>query len=451
MAESVGEHARSTTQRVASILGLVTLAALVLLTILVLWSNVLALLLGLAGALLVFTGGAWTLTHAMPRKLLGIGVLLLGLVVQILGLTRLDGTFATVVLRLCVLLGLTALLLWLAHAALDGDQEPHEPDHRARRTPHLKHPVLIYNERSGDGKVIEFDIVRRAQAIGVRTIAFDEGDDLIELGRAAVSDGADCLGMAGGDGSQALVASVAVEAGLPFVCIPAGTRNHFARDLGLECSDPASVLEAFVNGRRRRVDYGTVGDRLFVNNVSLGAYATITQSPDYRESKLVTAMSLLPEIIGPDATPADLDFVTPDGEAVEGATVVLVSNNAYTLGLSVDAASRASITDGRLGVLAVRVESGSEAIAAVAQASIGLPTRNGSLLAFDVARFEVRSGMSEVEAAIDGEATSLPTPLEFAIHPRGLSLLLPRSARHRRRRVSLRRLIVVAIEDLRGR
>ncbi|HBJ72181.1 MAG TPA: diacylglycerol kinase, partial [Actinobacteria bacterium] len=260
-----------------------------------------------------------------------------------------------------------------------------------------------------------------------------------------VADGADCLGMAGGDGSQALVAAVAVEAGLPFVCIPAGTRNHFARDLGLDCTDPGSVLEAFVKGRRRRVDYGTVGDRLFVNNVSLGAYASIAQAPEYRESKLGTTLARLPEIIGPEADPVELSFTTPDGVEVDDATVLLVSNNSYSLGLSADAASRESIADGQLGVLAVRAESGAAALAAVAQAGLGIANNGGTLLAFDVKSFEVRSAKPRVDPAIDGEALSLDSPLRFDIHPRGLTLLLPRATRHQRRSISLRRLIAVAL------
>ena len=43
--------------------------------------------------------------------------------------------------------------------------------------------------------------------------------------------------MAGGDGSQAMVATVAAEFGLPMVVVPAGTRNHLALDLGLDRDD----------------------------------------------------------------------------------------------------------------------------------------------------------------------------------------------------------------------
>ena len=92
--------------------------------------------------------------------------------------------------------------------------------------------------------------------------------------------------MAGGDGSQALVASIAVEHDLPFVCVSAGTRNHFALDLGLDRRDPRQSVYAFRDAIERRVDYATVNDRFFVNNVSLGVYATIVQQEGYREAKV---------------------------------------------------------------------------------------------------------------------------------------------------------------------
>ena len=140
-----------------------------------------------------------------------------------------------------------------------------------------------------------------AAELGVETVMLDHGLDLEQLARDAVARGADCLGMAGGDGSQALVASIAVEHGLPFVCVSAGTRNHFALDLGLNRDDPRESMYAFRDAVERRVDYATVNDRFFVNNVSLGVYAKIVQEESYRDAKLDTTKVLLPEMLGREA------------------------------------------------------------------------------------------------------------------------------------------------------
>jgi len=104
----------------------------------------------------------------------------------------------------------------------------------------------------------------------VQTRVLPEGEDVAELARAST---ADVLGMAGGDGSLAPVVEVALERDGAFVCIPFGTRNHFARDLGLARDDPIGALRAFDTGSERRIDVGRADERLFPNNVSLGVCA----------------------------------------------------------------------------------------------------------------------------------------------------------------------------------
>ena len=163
----------------------------------------------------------------------------------------------------------------------------------------------------------------------------EPGLDLEQLARDAVARGADCLGMAGGDGSQALVAAVAIDHDLPFVVVSAGTRNHFALDLGIGRDDPRPNLRAFHDAIERRVDYATVGGRLFVNNVSLGVYATLVQHDGLRDAKAETAKALLPEMLGRRAQPFDLQFTEPSGANVHGAFLIQVSNNPYVLGRDV--------------------------------------------------------------------------------------------------------------------
>ncbi|MDQ1307298.1 MAG: Diacylglycerol kinase, partial [Actinomycetota bacterium] len=237
--------------------------------------------------------------------------------------------------------------------------------------------------------------------------------------------GADCIGMAGGDGSQALVASIAIEADIPFVCISAGTRNHFAQDLGFDKEDPAASLAAFTSGVPRAIDYGTVGGRLFVNNVSLGIYATVVQEDSYREAKVDTAKKLLPDLLSSTAEPFDLQFTDPDGNEVDGAFLIMVSNNPYISGLSPDSFQRRVIDSGQLGVMAVNTDTGAAAAALLARAALGVVKRDPHLHEFACTEFQVRSRSGSAFAGVDGEALDLPTPLEFRIHPGGLKLLVP--------------------------
>jgi len=231
--------------------------------------------------------------------------------------------------------------------------------------------------------------------------------------------------MAGGDGSQALVASLAVEHDLPFVCVAAGTRNHFALDLGLDRDDPRKSVHAFRDAVERRVDYATVNDRFFVNNVSLGIYATIVQQEGYREAKSDTTKQLLPELLGNAEKPFDLQFTTSEGEEVDGAFLIMVSNNPYVLGPSMDLSQRRRLDSGRLGVFAVSAATGAQAAEVVTLALAGRGSRSGHAFQFDCDSFEVRSRSGTAFAGIDGEALELPTPLRFRIHPRGLRLLVP--------------------------
>ena len=163
------------------------------------------------------------------------------------------------------------------------------------------HPVLFYNPKSGGGKATRFHLVNEARRRRISSVELRLGHDLEHLVRDAVADGADGLAMAGGDGSQAIVAMVAAELGLPYACIPAGTRNHFALDLGVDRNDVVGALDAFVDGGERIVDLAEVNGRVFVNNVSLGLYADAVQQPGYREAKLHTLLETVPDVLGPDA------------------------------------------------------------------------------------------------------------------------------------------------------
>jgi diacylglycerol kinase family enzyme len=288
-----------------------------------------------------------------------------------------------------------------------------------------KRPVLICNPKSGGGKVEQFDLVSKAEALGVEVVLLEPGLDLEQLARDAVTRGADCLGMAGGDGSQALVSSVAIEHRLPFVCISAGTRNHFALDLGLDRDDPSAGLAAFRGGRLRHIDYGRVGGRLFVNNVSFGVYAKIVNQDEYRDAKLATTTQSLPELLGSQAEPFDLQFTAPDGSEVDGSFVILVSNNQYRLGLKPDVGQRDSLTDGILGVFAINARSGAEAAELATRAALGRMAADPRVFQFATDSFQVRSQSGRADAGVDGESLELSTPIDFTIHPLGMTVLVP--------------------------
>ncbi len=262
------------------------------------------------------------------------------------------------------------------------------------------HPVMVWNAKSGGGKAVTHHVEAEAERRGIRPIQLTPGDDLEQLVRDAVAAGADALAAAGGDGTQALVAGIAAEHDLPFACIPTGTRNHFALDLGVDRDDVVGALDAFVDGSERRVDLAEVNGRVFVNNVSLGLYAEAVQREGYRDAKLRTILDTAPDVLGPTSD-RSVDLVWGDdaGEAQRGAAVILVSNDVYRLGLVIGAGTRPRLD---AGVLGVAVLSGVE---------LGRGWRQWS-----TKEFQVDAG-GPVPVGVDGEALVLQPPLRFTTRP----------------------------------
>ena len=413
-----------------------------------LFRNAGEVLIASAGVALLGAGGWWAVTQRMPRRAVGFVVIAAGLAVITSAIGRsIDGA-ERVGVQVAIVALLLAASLACARAALV--HELHHIDVRVRPGGPPRQAVLLCNPWSGGGKVERFGLVDLAAELGVETVVLDHGLDLEQLARDAVERGADCLGMAGGDGSQALVAAIAIEHGLPFVCVSAGTRNHFALDLGLNRDDPRDSMYAFRDAVERRVDYATVNGRLFVNNVSLGVYAHIVQEQSYRDSKFTTTTTLLPELLGRQSEPFDLQFTAPNGAVVDGAILVMVSNNRYVVGTSVDNAQRRRLDTGELGVFAVTTSTGAAAARLFAASALGQRRRSDSWHEFTTTSFEVRSRSGTAFAGVDGEALELRTPLQFQIHPGGLTLLVPTenvevAARRQARDVAVRDLLAIAV------
>src|SRR2546423_1611475 len=212
--------------------------------------------------------------------------------------------------------------------------------------------------------------------------------------------------------------------GVAFVCVPAGTRNHLALDLGLDRDDVVGALDAFGEAVERCIDLALIGERVFVNNATMGLYAKIVQSPEYRDHKLGTALDMLPEMLGPDAQPFDLRFTGPDGAEYESAHLIMVSNDPYELGAGEGFGSRRRIDAGTLGIVVARFRSSSDIAKFVRLAAAGRVSRFPGWLEWTDTSFVVRSG-EPVEVGIDGEAMLLDPPIEFRTIPGALRMRIP--------------------------
>jgi diacylglycerol kinase family enzyme len=270
--------------------------------------------------------------------------------------------------------------------------------------------VLFVNPRSGGGAAERSGVIERARDQAIEAVILAPGQSLAALAQAAVASGADALGMAGGDGSLAVVAAVAAAHDLPFVCVPAGTRNHFALDVGVDRQDLPGALDALSDGVERRIDVADVNGRLFLNNVSLGIYGDAVQRPSYRDAKVRTLLETAQLVLGPSAREAAVLVTDDAGREHRGPAVLLVSNNPYALDQPVARGTRPALDTGQLGVI-------------VLDAPGDRP--HPPARAWTAAHLEV-AAPATVHAGIDGEAANLSGPLRFAIRPASLRVRISR-------------------------
>src|SRR3954469_5749768 len=388
-------------------------AAVILFVVAAGTDSVRLLLLVLAQVVIVVVGLWVAVAHRGVLRAVGLLIAVAAVVVGLVAEAR-QGLLWVVIATLALL----AVAVALGQRALRPSPAEDAAVPTAATRP--RRAFLIMNPRSGGGKVDRFDLQRRAEQLGAQVALLDGPGvvDVAELARTAVADGADLLGVAGGDGTQALVAGVAAANGLPLLVIPAGTRNHFALDLGLDRHDRALGLEGLPDGVAVAVDLGDVAGRPFVNNVSFGAYATIVARPDYRDDKTRVTLDVLPDMLsgheGPHLT------VHADGVVADNPQAALVCNNPYGMGDVAGLGRRARIDGGRLGLLILTVTN-------ALQAARLLQGRSApGLQVMTADQVVVESDSGEVAAGIDGESVVLPSPVQCRIRPRALTVRVPR-------------------------
>jgi diacylglycerol kinase family enzyme len=378
-------------QRLAAIAAVVLAAATVVAAVVALISNFPR---GLFVLLLVFvalTAGWHGMLHRGPVRVVGIGIAVVALAAVIVLLLSRDVVDTIIIVVAGVATIAAARAAFTSHAEL----EPVDPP---------KHAVLFYNPRSGGGKAERFHLADEAAKRGIEAVELTRETTLEALVEDALARGADALAAAGGDGTQAIVASAAARAGIPYACIPAGTRNHFALDLGVDREDVVGALDAFTRGGERLVDLAEVNGRVFVNNVSLGVYADAVQQSGYRDAKIRTLLDTIPETARTDSEAPSLRWRDPDGFAHDTGIALLISNNPYRLGTAIGSGTRPRLDTALLGVAVLGPKGG---------------VRQGLMRRWSLPSIEV-DGDGAVPAGIDGEAALLDSPLRFIIRPGAL-------------------------------
>jgi diacylglycerol kinase family enzyme len=435
-------------RRIAAVLTLLAFVGMIVAILVLVIDDIPALVGAWAVFVVAVIAGYYTVTRVRLARivagLITIAMIVAGAVILLRNQTVID---------LVIVVAIAALATVMARFALAIDPRTiRKLPPPGVRAPAPSRPVLLMNPKSGGGKVERFHLVDEARKRGIEPVVLGPTDDLGALARAAVARGADTIGMAGGDGSQALVSAIAIEHDLPYICIPAGTRNHLALDLGVDRDDVVGALDAFADGYERRVDVGRCAGRVFVNNVSLGVYARIVQSDAYRDNKLGTVAEMIPQLLGPGSHAFDLEYTGPGGTQHDEADLMLVSNNRYKLDRIGGFGSRARMDTGKLGIVVVKVRTAGDVAELVAAQTAGTVSRFRGWREWEADAFEVRSGES-IEAGVDGEALHFPSPLRFEIVPGALRVRVaphhpgysPAALAESVRRGGIRRLVGVAV------
>ncbi len=277
--------------------------------------------------------------------------------------------------------------------------------------------VIAVNPRSGPDDVNPADEVRE-RLPRAEVVELGEDDDMAELLHAA-AERAQAFGVAGGDGSVATAAKVALEHQLPLAVVPAGTLNHFARDVGIETVDAA--VEAINSGAGVAVDVATVGGVPFLNTASIGSYPEMVERREAFETRFGKWPALFLAAVSVLRTqrPVQLEL---NGKPAK-LWILFVGNCAYTpRGLS--PAWRPRLEDGLLDVQYLRADKRFSR-ARLALTALAATDKSRMYRQLEVSELTVRSLDGPVQVARDGEPGDEAVEFRFEKTPRRLVVYRP--------------------------
>ncbi len=420
----MGETRPSAARRLAAIVAILLVVGVIVASFAMVTDEPLRVLAGLA-LIVVLLAAVWiALTRAGKTRVVAVIVAAAAVVGLTASVVNTEGWLGvSMAVRVLALIGAVALAKYALGTTV-GSLKAAEVE--GTSVPAATRGVLFMNLKSGGGKAERFHLVDECHRRGIEPVVLQPGEDWLQRVRDVAQSGVDVLGMAGGDGSQAMVGTIAAELDLPMVVVPAGTRNHLALDLGLDRDDVVGALDGYGDAVERRLDLADVNGHVFVNNVSLGLYAAIVRSPEYRDAKVDTTLATLPQVLGPNTEPFDLRFTGTDGNEHQGAHVIQVSNNPYGT-TARGMGSRPRLDTGQLGVVSLVLGKEGGAAAFLAALATGRPDRFGGFMTWATPTFEVTSA-APIELGLDGETMVMDSPLRFSMRPKPVRVRLPHHA-----------------------
>ena len=284
--------------------------------------------------------------------------------------------------------------------------------------------VVLVNPHSGPDETSPEEVAALFPGSTVRELEGKAVRRQVEEAIASVEDPA-FVAIAGGDGTIRCAAGIVAGTDLPLLPIPAGTRNHFAKEVGIATLEEAAEAS---NGTVRLIDVGEVNGEVFVNNANIGAYPRIVKERDaHVKVKRLSKQTATVVAAWTQLRSLHKFNVTVDGGETYRAWMVFVGNGRYGTSL-LDVAERESLDDGLLDVRILRADGRLARLRVVLRLLLGRADRS-PMAEFDaVESIELSLGRPSVDVALDGEIVSMQSPLRFRCRARALRVLVPADA-----------------------
>lgn len=293
--------------------------------------------------------------------------------------------------------------------------------------------ALVINPRSGSGRAGKIlpDVRKafpkmRIVELGGEGSGADYGETIDEAATTC-----DVLAVAGGDGTVQRAASAAMRQGIPLAVFPAGTFNHFAKDLGMYPLKTA--IEAIHAGTMAKVDLGEVNGKIFVNTASVGAYTdfvAIREKYEHRIGKPLAAVYAAMKTLG-RAKAVHVRVKDLDGQPVDARFSLMFIGNGRYEPRGFAPVHRATLDDSRLDLRVLGVTRLASRARVILDMFTGRVARNKRYQQFSDAEYEMELPEGPYRIARDGELGEEIDHLSARVLPRVLTVITP--ARRKKR------------------
>ncbi len=244
--------------------------------------------------------------------------------------------------------------------------------------------------------------------------------------RKAIDDGAELIFVCGGDGTVMACVTALAGTDVALAVLPAGTGNLLASNLGL-AGDVATGVQVALEGGRRWIDVGAVGDQCFAVMAGMGFDAQMLQGTSDTAKKHLGWLAYVGGAVKHlNGSPMRVRIVLDGGAPMPRRPRTVIVGNVGRLQGGVRLLRDADPSDGKLDVAVLSPNSLSH-WAALAWAVVRRRKSVPLMETFTAERVEIRSDR-EQPRQLDGDLIEPAKTLKITVRPRALLLCVPRPA-----------------------